>query len=211
MGGVIPVGAANGQGVYGHFLSALDAEIANGSGLEAFNVSHWANYVVSSAEQSGASRYIITVPGYLPNGRYFCMPYLQLSFPGLPAAGDTPLDILFFDWKDGNVLGFGSATNVGSINGSVQAAVNLGISANNFVNGMAAAGTLTTTRMTTNLPGAQDNLYTGRVLYFTSGANAGKAALITAYSVTGGRLTFVGYNNSPIAVAPSAGDTFQIA
>jgi hypothetical protein len=208
MGGVIPAGAGTGNTLYGNILSADDAKIANGSALVTYSQSNWTDYVNSMPEQAGSGRYILTVPGYLPNGRYFVIPYLQLG--GSPAAGDTPLDIIFFDWRDGNVLGFGSSLNVGQINGSAPAAVNLSLNALASVNGQATAGTLTTSQMTTNLASTIVNVYAGRVIYFTSGGNAGRAALITAYSVTGAKLTFLGYNNLPITVAPSVGDTFII-
>jgi hypothetical protein len=64
--------------------------------------------------------------------------------------------------------------------------------------------------MTTNLVAAVANIYAGRVIYFTSGVNAGLACLITAYAVTGGRLTFIAFSNQPAPSAPSAADTFLI-
>lgn len=208
MGAVIPAGAGTGQTLYGNILSASDGQVANGSALEAYNQAHWANYVITMTEQAGSGRYLLSVPGYLAAGRYFAFIYLQAG--GSPAAGDTPLDFVFFDWDGGNVIGVGSALNVGSINGSTTAAANLRKSTETLVSGSAASGTLTTTQMTTNLMNTEANIYAGRVIYFTSGDNAGRAALITAYAVTGGKLTFIGYNNSPINVAPTAGDTFVI-
>lgn len=208
MGAVIPAGAASGQTIYGRIISAADATVANGVGLEAYNSAHWANYVISMTEQSGSGCYILTVPGYLAAGRYFVMPYIQIG--GSPTLGDPPIDIIFFDWDGGNAVGVGSALNVGKINGSAPAAVNLSTSALQFVIGAAAAGTLSTTQMTTNLAATVANIYAGRVIYFTSGANAGRVALITAYAVTGGKLTFVAYGNQPITSAPVAADTFLI-
>lgn len=209
MGGVIPVGAANGQTVYAQILSAIDAGVANGVGLEAYNQAHYTNYTISSIENLGANRYIITVPGYLPAGRYICMPYLALT-PGTPAPGDTPLDMVFFDWDGGNIVWLGSGVNISKINGSAPAAANLSVSAIAMVPGAAAAGTLTTQQMTTNLTAPVAMTYAGRLLIFTSGVNAGFVALITAYAVTGGRLTFIGYNNQPMPSAPAALDTFII-
>lgn len=208
MGGVIPAGAGSGSTVYGQIVSAVDATIANGVGLEAYNQSHWANYAISMPEQPGSSRYILTVPGYLAAGRYFVMPFLQSG--GSPAAGDTPIDILFFDWDGGNVIGVGSPLNVGAINGSTPAAVKLGVSANALVTGAAVAGTLTNSQMTTSLSATVANIYAGRVMLFTSGVNQGLAVLITAYSVTGGKLTFIAYGNANAPSAPSATDTFII-
>lgn len=209
MGAIIPVAAANGQTVYGQILSAVDAQIANGVGVEAYNQAHFSNYTMPSFEHLGASRYIITVPGYLPAGRFFVMPFIAQN-PGVPAVGDTPLDIIFFDWDGANIIWLGSGVNVSKINGSAPAAVNLAASANQFVIGAAAAGILNTSQMTTNLGAAVANIYAGRVLYFTSGVNQGLAVLITAYAVTGGKLTFIGFNNQPAPSAPSASDTFVV-
>lgn len=210
MGCVIPAGAAIGLNLYARILSAVDASCANGVGLEAYNSSHWGNYAISMPEQAGSGTYILTVPGYLPAGRYFALPYIQ--FGGSPVIGvdGTSIDIIFFDWDGGNVLGFSSALNVGKINGSAPAAANLALSTIQFVIGAAAAGTLNGSQMTTNLVATVANIYAGRILYFTSGVNAGLAVLITAYAVTGGKLTFVAYNNQPAPSAPSAGDTFVI-
>lgn len=208
MGGVIPAGAASGQTLYGQIRSAVDAQVANGSGLEVYNPAHWGNYNVSMPEQSGSGVYIMTVPGYLPAGRYFVIPFLQLG--GSPAAGDTPMDILFFDWDGGNIVWLGSGVNLSKINGSALAAANLSVSALAMVAGAAAAGTLTTQRMTTNLTAPVAQTYAGRLLIFTSGINAGFAALITGYAVTGGLLTFIGYNNQPLPAPPAAADTFII-
>lgn len=210
MGAVIPAFAASSQVLYGQIASAGDATIWNGTALEAYNQSHWALYTVVATEQAGSGRYIMTIPGGLPNGRYFISVFLALS--GTPAFGDTPIDFVFFDWRDGNALGLGSGLNIGQINGSSPAAVNLGLSANTFVIGATIAGSLTTQVMTTNLApsGAFANMYAGRILYFTSGVNAGLAVLITAFLVLNGRVTFIAYGNSGAPSAPGVGDTFII-
>lgn len=208
MGGIIPAGAASGQTLYGNVIDALTGQIGNGAALEAYNQGHWANYVISAPEQSGSGRYIMTVPGYLPAGRYIMWVYLQLG--GSPAAGDTTMDFVFFDWDGGNVIGVGSSLNVGKINGSATAAVNLALSALKLKPGAAAAGTLSTSQMTTNLTDTVPGIYKGRVLIFTSGVNNNLAVLITDYAVTGGKLTFVAYGSQPAPSAPSAADTFII-
>jgi hypothetical protein len=201
--------AATGQaGMYMQIRSQTTGQIANGSAMEAYNQAHWANYVISASEQAGSGCYAAGVPGYLPADRYVVTLYTPLT--GSPASGDTPVWDTSFDWDGSNVLGSGSAVNVGKINGSSTAASNLGVSTNAFVLGAAVTGTLTTLTMTTNLANGNANIYAGRVLIFTSGNNQGRAALITAYNPTGGLLTFTGYNNTPINSAPVNGDTFII-
>lgn len=208
MAGFIFGSGATGQTVYAQVRSLITGLIGNGVSMEAYNQSHWANYVNSTPENAGAGEYVLSVPGYLPAGRYKTTFYVQNG--GSPASGDSPFATEVFDWDGANVIGVGSALNVGAINGSSAAAVNLGKSANAFAVGAAAAGTLTTTQMTTNLAATVANIYAGRTLYFTSGVNAGLAVLITAYAVTGGVLTWIAYNNQPAPSAPSAADTFLI-
>lgn len=200
-------GATGQVGVYVQVRSFLGT-IGNGAALEAYNQAHWADYVNSSPEQAGAGEYAFTVPGYLPAGLYKATFYVPLG--GSPASGDTPFATEYFSWDGSNVLYLGSSMNVGKINGNATAAVNLALSAGTFVVGAAAAGTLTTSQMTTTLTQTVANILAGRVLIFTSGVNAGLAVLITAYAVTGGRLTFIAYNNQVAPSAPSAADTFII-
>lgn len=207
MPGIIPAGAAPGQTLYASVMD-MSGQRGNGSALEAYNQAHWGNYVISAPEQSGSGNYIVTVPGYLPAGRYVMWIYIQLG--GSPAVGDTTMDFVFFDWDGGSIVGVVAPLNVGKINGSAPAAVNLGVSALGMVTGVAASGTLSTSQMTTNLASAIAGVYKGRIILFTSGGNLGRAALITDYAVTGGKLTFVAYGNTTINVAPSPGDTFII-
>lgn len=209
MGGVIPALAGSGNTVYMPIMDMLTADMWDGAALVTYNQSDWADYAISAPEQPGSGRYIMSVPGGLPNGAYWVTPYVQVG--GSPAVGvDTPLDILRLVWRDGNIIEVGSALNMGAINGSTAAATKLAVSAGAMVTGAAAAGTLSTTQMTTNLSATVADIYAGRVLYFTSGVNAGLACLITAYAVTGGRLTFVAYGNNPAPSAPSAADTFIV-
>ena len=209
MGGYIPALASSGDTLYGVLVSQTTGKYWNGSAMESFSGANWATYAVSWPENAGSGNFVLPVPGALPEDAYWVVPYVRVGgSPGLGA--DTPLDILRLDWDGGNIIGVGSSLNIGAISGSAAAATALAASANTAVLGAAAAGTLTTTQMTTDLVSAIANVYAGRVVYFTSGANLGRAALITAYAVTGGKLTFVAYNNQPISVAPSVADTFII-
>ena len=211
MSGIIPASVGTGQNVYFTYMDMLTGQVWNGAALEIYNQSHWGNYAIAASEQAGSGRYIGTVPGTLPAGNYWLLPYLQIG--GSPAVGvDTPLDILRLGWDGSNIVDINSGLNVGRINGLAAPAANLAVSANAFVIGAAVAGTLTTSQMTTNLAPANafTNMYAGRVMIFTSGVNAGLAVLITAFVVTGGRLTFISYGNLPAPAAPGIGDTFII-
>lgn len=209
MSGAIPLFGASGNSLnYAMIRSLANGQVWNGAALEAWNVAHWATYNIAAPEQTGSGCYLLTVPGGLPAGLYQAVLYTPVG--GSSASGDSPIATEVFSWDGSNVLGLGSAINVGSINGSSAAAVNLATSANALKTGAAAAGTLSTTQMTTNLTATVPNIYSGRVLIFTSGVNAGLAALITAYAVTGGKLTFSAYGSLPAPSAPSAADTFII-
>jgi hypothetical protein len=100
--------------------------------------------------------------------------------PGTPAPGDSPQD---YHWVDLSILG---------------------------VAGAAVTGTLTTSQMTSTLVAGQSSQYNGRSILWLTGADAGVAALITAFTPGTGLFTFVGYNGAPIPSAPSAGDLFVV-
>ena len=209
MAGFIFASGATGQSnIYCQLRSLNTGLIANGVGMESYLEGHWTSYVNNTPEQPGSGEYELNVPGYLPAGIYKATFFVPLG--GIPAFGDTPFDTETFAWDGANILYLGSSLNVGSINGSATAAVNLGLSANAFVVGSAAAGTLSGTQMTTNLIATVPNIYAGRTLYFTAGVNMGLAMLITGYAVTGGLLTLIAYNNAPAPSAPSVGDTFLV-
>lgn len=74
-----------------------------------------------------------------------------------------------------------------------------------IVNGQAAAGTLSTTQMTTNLTEATNDHYNGRVIVWVSGVLAGQATAITDYDGATKKLTY-----TAITEAPTAGDKFVI-
>jgi hypothetical protein len=205
--------ASGSTGILGVYCSLRNlnlGQIWNGSANENYNQAHWSEYVVDTPEDAGSGEYKLTVPGALPAGLIKATFYNPEN-PASPAPGDTPFDTeIFVTDGSGGVMSVGSALNVGAINGSAPAAVNLSKSSNAFVVGAAAAGTLTSSTMTTNLSLTVANIIAGRTLYFTSGVNASLAVLVTAYAVTGGLVTFVAYNNQPAPSAPSAADTFLV-
>jgi D-alanyl-D-alanine carboxypeptidase len=73
------------------------------------------------------------------------------------------------------------------------------------VHGAAAAGTLSTTQMTTDLTEATNDHYNGRVIIWTSGDLTDQATDITDYDGATKMLTY-----TAITEAPGAGDTFTI-
>lgn len=91
------------------------------------------------------------------------------------------------------------------VDGNVQAATNMANATLAVQVGLAEAGTLSTTQMTTDLDEATDNHYINRIITWTSGALFRQSQVILDYENTGGLLTF-----TQATEAPSAGDSFVI-
>jgi hypothetical protein len=99
----------------------------------------------------------------------------------------------------------GISADMASISGSSTAADKLEASALTIEVAAAAAGTLSTTQMTTTLTEATSSHYIGRVIIWTSGVLLRQASPITAYDGGTKMLTF-----TAVTEAPTAGDTFII-
>lgn len=148
---------------------------------------------------------------------------IKVVTDALPDAGalttiDANIDAILLDTgTDGVLVSSGTGTgqisltsgvasaNMVQISGDATAADNLEESATAIVLGAAAAGTLSTTQMTTNLTEATDDHYIGRIIVWTSGVLAGQATDVTDYTGSTKLLTF-----TAITEAPSASDTFVI-
>src|ERR1051325_2059485 len=150
---------------------------------------------------------------------YFIM-YTEVDSTGLYVAdypSDFVLDVLQTEVSyqqagatptlpdDGPPIGIGQSqgSSVAAINYSVAAAQNLSESSKTIVQGIVQIGSNTITQIATDLDGATDNLYRGRVIIFTSGDAIKSAAIIKTYNATTKILTFTG-----IPVAPIPDDTF---
>jgi len=92
-----------------------------------------------------------------------------------------------------------------AVNGSTAGAANLALSTAGIIGGTAAAGTLTTTVMTTDLTGYVNDELIGRTVIWTGGTANGQASDITDYASAGGTVTY-----TAITTAPLANDTFVI-
>lgn len=95
--------------------------------------------------------------------------------------------------------------DVVSISGSTDASDNLEASAETIVTAAAAAGTLSTTQMTTTLTEVTDDHYNGRIIIWTSGVLKDQATDITDYDGTTKMVTYTATTE-----APGDGDTFNI-
>lgn len=87
----------------------------------------------------------------------------------------------------------------------ITVASDLAASASVLITGAAAAGTLSTTQMTTDLTEVTNDHYNGRVVIWTSGVLLGQATDITDYTGANGLLTY-----TAVTEAPGDGDTFVI-
>ena len=166
--------------------------------FENYNQANWTHYAVPMSEQTSSGYYSCAYPAGIVAGTLSTDVMYQQNgaTPTLPAlpGGDSYLSI-----------GQTQGSNIQNINGISAPAVNLSLSAGVIVVGAAAAGTLSTTQMTTNLSNSHDSAYNGRIVIWTSGVLIGQASNITAYNHTNGLLTFTAVTN-----APSAADTFVI-
>ena len=90
-------------------------------------------------------------------------------------------------------------SDIRAINGNTDSSTKLALSADTMETGIAIAGTLSTTEMTTNLTEVTDNHYNGRVLIWTSGTLLRQVASITGYDGTSKKLTFTAVTEAPIA------------
>lgn len=119
---------------------------------------------------------------------------------------DDEIDAILLDTgTDGVLLAADQPVDATKISGSSAAADNLEASAEVIIVGAAAAGTLSTTQMTTNLTEATDDHYIGRVVIWTSGVLLGQATDITDYDGGTKMLTF-----TAVTEAPTVSDTFVI-
>jgi hypothetical protein len=216
MAGYIEVGSPTGNTNYAMLRNAL-RQVWNGSTFEAYNVAHWATYVIPLTEDAQAGFYTAAVPAGISSAmRLTIVVYQQLG--GSPAAGDDFIGNATGLW-DGSSWESGWSTaartltsmsgftvDVGKINGVAAAAIQLSISAQTIVSGLAQTGTLTVAQMTTNLPSAVSKFYVGRVVYFTSGSLAGQVAAVADYDGTTKKITFF----SSLTSAPANGDGFVL-
>lgn len=93
-----------------------------------------------------------------------------------------------------------------AINGSLASAVLLALSAGTMVSGAAVAGTLSTTKMTTNLAETTNDHFKGRLITWLSPSTLFlQYSIVTDYDGVTKMLTYV-----QITEAPLAGDTFII-
>ncbi|MCX5794969.1 MAG: hypothetical protein NTY77_05705 [Elusimicrobia bacterium] len=161
---------------------------------EDFDNSHWEKYAVM-LQQQGSSRYY--------SAEHPCADLsVMMSEMIFTQVGVAPA---ISDPSPQAVMSRAQGGPIGSIRGSVLAAENLRTNLLTMARGAAAAGTLSTTQMTTDLADTSDGVYVGRLIIWTSGALLRRVAYISGYAGETKKLTF-----GAMPAAPSEGDTFLV-
>ncbi len=122
-------------------------------------------------------------------------------------AGNIPTDLTNIETNTQDIQGRLPAalvsgrmdSDIRAVNGNTTSATKLALSANTMETGVALAGTLSTTEMTTDLTEVTDDHYNSRVLIWTSGNLLRQVASITGYVGSTKKLTFTAVTEAPIA------------
>jgi len=85
--------AYSGVSVYA-IVRDLNAQVANGTTIEAYNSANYATYVVPMSEQVPTGYFSASFPSYLPAGKY-----TYSVHQGAGVAGDQAVDSGFIDWS----------------------------------------------------------------------------------------------------------------
>lgn len=116
--------AYSGVSIYA-IVRDFTGQVANGSGLEAYNSANYATYVISMSEQSPTGYFKVAFPSYLSAG-----PYSFSIHQGAGVAGDPSVDRGIIDWNGSSENYLGLVTSKlpsGSISGfdPISQSVNL--------------------------------------------------------------------------------------
>ena len=160
---------------------------------ESFNAGNWALYATPLTEQGNSGYYRANFPTEITGVLVTDALYSQGG--GTPSLGDAP------------AIGVGQSQGsaIAAVGDSVVAADHLRANLLLMPQGVAIAGTLTITQMTTDLTDTADNVYIGRLVIWTSGNLIRRAAYVTAYAGATKKLTF-----GAVPVAPAVDDEFII-
>ena len=164
--------------------------------FESFTPSNWGYYAVALTEQGSSGYYRGTFPSAIGSALTTECTYNQQG--GSPAIDP--------DAQAGPIsIGQSQGSDIAAVVHNETAASNMQVNLSQLMQGSVISGTISTTQAPTNLISGTANLYTGRLLIFTSGALAQEVATITGYSGAGGILYF-----SATTSAPAPGDMFLI-
>jgi len=209
---VFPAGIT-GLTLYGVIRSFANT-VWNGSALESYDASNWANYDVSLGEQGSSSVYVGTFSGSIAAGAYHVTIHRQAG--GSVAESDPVIGSGGVDWAGSAVISPFDASadtvDIGKVSGDATAAANLEAMLEGLHTGAVdnANFTPTTTIFETDLTETSDDHFNNQAVLWRTGSNIGLTFFITdsvgkAGGMTGAKLTV---DTMPNAAAD--GDTFQI-
>jgi hypothetical protein len=174
----------------------LNGQRWNGSALVTYVQGNFATYNQTITEDAGSSLFQGPFPAAIPYGKYILLFYQDIGGSYYPAGAGAI-------YHDGT-------NEVASIwddlktNHSTQGT----FGENNFavISASAAAGSLNTLEMTTNLTEATNDHYNRRVVVFITGNLVGQAQSIKDYDGATKKITF----NQALTEAPAVGNQFVI-
>jgi len=159
---------------------------------EAFSAGNWSLYATYLAEQGASGYYRAIHP--VSDETILVTEAVYVQGGGSPSQGDAPA----------SGIGQSQGSAIGAVMYSRIAAANMAKNLDIMKSGLAVAGTLTTTQMSTNLRDSYD-AYKGRLLVWTSGTLIRRATYIAHFDPATLVLTF-----GQVERAPVVGDAFLI-
>ncbi len=179
-----------------------DKKVLNKDSLayEVFAAANLAHYAIAYTEIADGSAGTGVYVGLYPDGFEYSELPIEASYQQAGAQPALPDDLPIAS------LGNSQGANVAAIANSVVSPSNLRANLDAMEAATVQSGSNTTTQVATNLTGAVDNLYNGRVVIFTSGSGARSAGIITGYVASTHALSF-----TAVATAPAPGDTLLVA
>ena len=195
-------------------VRSFAATVWNGSALEAYNGSNWANYDIALTEQGTSQVYVGTFSGSIAAGPYHVTVHRQAG--GSPAESDPVIGSGGIDWDGSAVISPFDASSdtvdLGKISGDSTAADNLEAMLEGLITGAVDNSnfTPTTTAFETDLAEASDDHFNNQAVLWRSGDNAGLTFFISDSLGKTGGMTGAKLTVDTMPNAASDGDTFEI-
>lgn len=160
-----------------------------------YHVENLEDYFITYTEVDSSGLYIAEYPSGFESD---VLP-IEISYQQSGVTPALPDDLPIIS------IGQSQGSNMASIKGSVDAASNMSESAKSILQGEVQSGSNTSTQIVSDMTGALDDLYRGRVIMFTSGSLDKSAGIIKSYDAGTKIIVFTELPDSP-----SPGDTFII-
>ncbi len=163
--------------------------------FEVYDSSHWSQYAIALTEQAGSGYYHVDYPSDIGHALTTECIYSQVGgSPDISDAQPGPIGI-----------GQAQGVDIAAVAHDETAASNMQVNLEQLQQGSTTSSALSRTQASTNLTSSVSNLYSGRLLIFTTGALRQEVTTITGYN---GSTKVLSFNS--LTSAPSAGDGFLI-